>query len=232
MPRLSPYRIDLTDHDQERVVLESLARSYTLPYWQVTRAQIVLMAADGLRNDQIAKRLRCGRDVVSQWRKRFRRAAPRWRTGPGAADRRLLPPQVRAEVIRPACEPPADSELPLARWSSAELAAEAVTRGSASRQWGNGVALASEDAIKPSQNRSSSFPATHSHRQGRVHNLRRSLQLSLRQSSRSEPFYSARHEPRARALQPAELGRRDRSDYGLLQGQRRMPAGSCGHTVS
>ena len=30
-----------------------------------------LMAADGLRNDQIAARLRCGRDVVSQWRKRF-----------------------------------------------------------------------------------------------------------------------------------------------------------------
>ena len=69
MPRHSPYRIELTD--EERGVLESLARSYTLPYWQVMRAQMVLMAADGLRNDQIATRLRCGRDVVSQWRKRF-----------------------------------------------------------------------------------------------------------------------------------------------------------------
>jgi hypothetical protein len=69
MPRHSPYRIELTD--EERVVLESLARSYTLPYWQVTGAQMVLMAADGPRNDQIAARLRCGRDVVSQWRKRF-----------------------------------------------------------------------------------------------------------------------------------------------------------------
>jgi transposase len=29
------------------------------------------LAADGLRNDQIAARLDCGRDVVSQWRKRF-----------------------------------------------------------------------------------------------------------------------------------------------------------------
>ena len=63
MPRHSPYWIELTD--EERVVLESLARSYTLPYWQVTRAQMVLMAADGLRNDQIAAKLRCGRDVVS-----------------------------------------------------------------------------------------------------------------------------------------------------------------------
>jgi len=32
---------------------------------------MVLLAADGLRNDQIAARLDCGRDVVSQWRKRF-----------------------------------------------------------------------------------------------------------------------------------------------------------------
>ncbi len=69
MPRKSPYRIELSG--EERAVLESLARSYTLPYWQVTRAQMVLMAADGLRNDEIAARLRCGRDVVSQWRKRF-----------------------------------------------------------------------------------------------------------------------------------------------------------------
>ena len=52
-------------------MLVSLARSYTLPYWQVMRAQMVLMAAEGMRNDQIAARLRCGRDVVSQWRKRF-----------------------------------------------------------------------------------------------------------------------------------------------------------------
>jgi transposase len=52
-------------------VLLSLARSYTLPYWQVTRAQMVLLAADGLRNDEIATRLNCRREVVSQWRKRF-----------------------------------------------------------------------------------------------------------------------------------------------------------------
>src|SRR5271155_4061851 len=69
MPRQSPYRIELSA--KERAALESLARSYTLPYWRVTRAQMVLMAADGMRNDQIAARLRCGREVVSQWRKRF-----------------------------------------------------------------------------------------------------------------------------------------------------------------
>jgi hypothetical protein len=69
MPRHSPYPIELSD--EERDVLESLARSYTLPYWQVVRAQMVLLAAQGLRNDQIAARLNCRREVVSQWRKRF-----------------------------------------------------------------------------------------------------------------------------------------------------------------
>jgi DNA-binding CsgD family transcriptional regulator len=69
MPRTSPYQIELTD--DERALLEHRARSYTLPYWQVTRAQMVLMAAEGMRNDQIAAQLRCGREVVSQWRKRF-----------------------------------------------------------------------------------------------------------------------------------------------------------------
>ena len=69
MPRRSPYRIVLSD--EERAILESLARSYTLPYWQVVRAQMVLLAAEGLRNDQIAARLNCRREVVSQWSKRF-----------------------------------------------------------------------------------------------------------------------------------------------------------------
>lgn len=69
MPRRSPYRIELTG--EQRSARESLARSYTLPYWQVIRAQMVLLAAEGLGNDQIAQRLNCRREVVSQWRKRF-----------------------------------------------------------------------------------------------------------------------------------------------------------------
>ena len=69
MPRHSPYRIEPSD--EERSALESMARSYTLPYWRVVRAQMVLLAAQGLRNDQIAELCNCRREVVSQWRKRF-----------------------------------------------------------------------------------------------------------------------------------------------------------------
>ena len=158
MPRHSPYRIELTD--EERAVLESLARSYTLPYWQVTRAQMVLMAADGLRNDQIAAGCaavamssRSGESGSSS------SAWPAWRTGPGAADRRPFPPQVRAEVIRLACERPAESDVPLARWSSSELAREAVARGICEQISGVTVwRWLSEDAIKPWQHRSWIFP--------------------------------------------------------------------------
>lgn len=69
MPRTSPYTIELSE--QERRVLEGRARKYTLAYRDVFRAQIVLLASQGLRNDEIAQRLNTTRDVVSMWRKRF-----------------------------------------------------------------------------------------------------------------------------------------------------------------
>jgi len=42
-----------------------------LPYREVVRAKIVLMAAAGLDNDEIAARLDMRREIVSKWRKRF-----------------------------------------------------------------------------------------------------------------------------------------------------------------
>lgn len=69
MPRLSPYRVELTD--QERSLLETLARKYTSSYRDVIRAKIVLLAAQGLSNDRIAGRLDTPRQIVSKWRKRF-----------------------------------------------------------------------------------------------------------------------------------------------------------------
>ena len=69
MPRQSPYAITLSR--EERETLESRARKYALPYVQVVRALIVLAAADGRANDEIAAALPVGRDVVSLWRKRF-----------------------------------------------------------------------------------------------------------------------------------------------------------------
>ncbi len=69
MPRSSPYEIVLSNHEREE--LKARARRYTSPYAEVVRARIMLMAADGLRNDEIAARVDTPRQVVSKWRKRF-----------------------------------------------------------------------------------------------------------------------------------------------------------------
>jgi transposase len=69
MPRRSPYEVDLSE--EERVELERRARRCSSPYRDVVRARIVLMAAQGLANEEIAARLDTPRQVVSKWRKRF-----------------------------------------------------------------------------------------------------------------------------------------------------------------
>ena len=69
MPRQSPFHIDL--EAEVKASLEALARRYTSAYRDVIRAKIVLYAAQGLRNEEIAQRLDTPRQVVSKWRKRF-----------------------------------------------------------------------------------------------------------------------------------------------------------------
>ena len=94
MPRRSPYAITLSR--EERRVLESRARQYTLPYFTVVRARMILLAAEGHANDEIAAALSIGRDVVSLWRKRFfdeRMAGLEERPRPGRP--RVFPPRGR-----------------------------------------------------------------------------------------------------------------------------------------
>ena len=69
MPQISPYPINLSD--TERFRLESQARKYTSSYYSVLRAKMILLAAQGQRNDQIAASLSVPRQIVSKWRKRF-----------------------------------------------------------------------------------------------------------------------------------------------------------------
>jgi hypothetical protein len=69
MPRQSPYVIELSP-DEERE-LRRRAGKYTLPYFVVLRAKMILMAAQGMGNDEIAHGLCVRREVVSLWRKRF-----------------------------------------------------------------------------------------------------------------------------------------------------------------
>ena len=92
MPRMSPFRIELSA--EESAELNRRAARYTLPYFEVVRAKMILMAADGMGNDAIAARLDTRREVVSQWRQRFfkdRLAGLQERARPGRP--RVFPPR-------------------------------------------------------------------------------------------------------------------------------------------
>ena len=158
MSRRSPYMIVVSAAD--RGVLEGRARAYTGAHATVIRAKIVLLAADDEPNVRIAERLDVHVATVSFWRRRYFEHGVA-----GLDDRkrsgrpRSFAPEVVAEVKAMACEPPAQREVPLSRWSSTELAAQAITEGlvgsvsaSTVRRWLH------EDAIKPWQHRSWIFP--------------------------------------------------------------------------
>jgi transposase len=156
--RCSPFTVVLSDAD--RAVLEQRASSGAAAHRDVVRARIVLLAADGVANVEIARRVGVCVDVASKWRKRFCEEGR-----PGLADRkrsgrpRHFSGEVVAGIKAMACEPPERREVPLVRWSSHELAAQAVSEGlveqissSTIRRWLHAA------AIKPWRYRSWIFP--------------------------------------------------------------------------
>ncbi len=56
---------------EERQTLEALAHSRTAPFRQVQRARVILLAAEGATNTQIAQEVGLSRPMVAQWRRRF-----------------------------------------------------------------------------------------------------------------------------------------------------------------
>jgi len=115
---------------EDRAVLEERAGSRSLPHARVVRARIVLFAADGMQNVDIAARIGVCVDVVSRWRKRFSEEGLA-----GLVDRprsgrpRRFGSEVVAGIKAMACEPPEQRAVPLSRWSSSELAGQAVREG-------------------------------------------------------------------------------------------------------
>jgi hypothetical protein len=68
VPRVAP-QIEL--NDEVRAALERRAASLTLPYRVVVRAKIMLLAAEGRSNTEIAVRVDMSADRVGDWRRRF-----------------------------------------------------------------------------------------------------------------------------------------------------------------
>lgn len=132
-----PPMVELTR--EERQGLERLIRRHTIPQQVALRAQIIISAADGLNNAQIARQLGLDMNTASLWRNRWLGLAaaslddlsiqerlsdaPR----PGAPAR--ITPQQICQIIAVACEAPSLSERPISQWTGREIADEIVKRG-------------------------------------------------------------------------------------------------------
>ncbi|MCA1678882.1 MAG: helix-turn-helix domain-containing protein [Actinobacteria bacterium] len=69
MARTSRYPIELGEEERRELVRR--AWTPTLAYCDVQRARMILYAAEGLPDKEIAVRCDCHPDVVSKWRRRF-----------------------------------------------------------------------------------------------------------------------------------------------------------------
>ncbi|BEH02793.1 hypothetical protein brsh051_20740 [Brooklawnia propionicigenes] len=140
--------------------LTGLANSRRAEHRQVIRARIILAAAQGHPNAAIAADLDLHVDTVRKWRNRY---AHNGLAGLQDLARSGRPPvftpvQV-AQVKALACTPPADSDVPLARWSAAELAVQAVSQTMVTSVSPSTVSRwLTAGAIKPWQHRSWIFP--------------------------------------------------------------------------
>ncbi|MEU2630499.1 helix-turn-helix domain-containing protein, partial [Kitasatospora sp. NPDC007106] len=151
MPVPSACPITLTASERER--LKKMAYGHRTEHRIRQRAHVVLHAARGRSNARIARETGLHLDTVRTWRGRF--AASRLpalgdlkRSGRPASFTPLQAAQVKAL----ACQLPAESGTPLARWSAPELARKAVARAIVGTISASTVRrFLKQDALKPWQ---------------------------------------------------------------------------------
>jgi putative transposase len=140
-------KVVITERQQE--VLQALVWSRSCPQGLAHRAEIILLAFEGLKNEQIAARLGCERHGVGTWRRRWQKAFERLIViecleKPSAlreAIAEVLADRPRAgcggtftaeqitQILAVACEPPERSGRPVSHWTPRELADEVIQRG-------------------------------------------------------------------------------------------------------
>lgn len=145
-----PRPVPVTLSARQRALLEQFTRRSTAPHALVARAQVILNAATGANNAQIAQHCGLGRSTVRRWRTRWAAAAARLAAQEAAdlsakplgalvldlladAPRPGAPPTFTPEqvvsIVALACEDPQATEQPFSHWTAGALAAEAVIRG-------------------------------------------------------------------------------------------------------
>jgi transposase len=112
--------VSITLTDEERASLEEIVRAPTSEQRMVTRARVVLAAAEGKPNRQIAREVALSERKVGVWRNRF---AERRIEGlsdlPRPGKPRVYDHDKRVEVFKTACSPPPEGET---HWTVRSLA--------------------------------------------------------------------------------------------------------------
>jgi DNA-binding LacI/PurR family transcriptional regulator/transposase len=120
----------------QRAELVRMAASAVLPQRRVVQARALLWAADGVANEEIARRAGVDSDTVRRWRKRFADdgTAGVGSVAKGRGRKPSLPPGTVAEVLRLTRteSPPGGAQ----RWSTRSMAARAgVGKDTVARIW-------------------------------------------------------------------------------------------------
>jgi transposase len=146
MPGPQPQPIILTEGQKK--MLEHLARRATSTQRLARRARIIVAAAEGYNNEQIADRLGINRETARLWRGVWLNNKERLDATEQAGRKELrqlieevlcdrprsgapptFTPQQICSIVALACEDPRESGRPVTHWSITELADEAIKRG-------------------------------------------------------------------------------------------------------
>ena len=124
---------------EARQGLDALVRAHTTGQQLALRARIILAAADGRNNCQIARDLDVDVETVRLWRGRWLGLQPIGLADLSVADRLTDAPRAgraprftaeqTCRIVALACEAPSQSGRPISRWSQREIAAAVVKRG-------------------------------------------------------------------------------------------------------
>ena len=137
MPGPKPPAVDLTE--EEHRDLETLVRRHSTRQQIALRARIVLAAANGKNNAEIAGEEGIDVQTARRWRDRWLDLQPVPMRELGIEDRlediprpgapaRITADQV-CQIIAMACEEPEDSGRPISHWTGREIADEIKKRG-------------------------------------------------------------------------------------------------------
>ena len=123
--------VELCEEDREQ--LQTLLNAGTTEQRLVRRIQILLAAADGLNNEEIAECCGCGIHTARLWRNRWlEQGLDGLRDSAGRGRRRGLTPEKEAEIVTATLSPP-KSET---HWSARRLAQELkVSKSTIHRVW-------------------------------------------------------------------------------------------------